>query len=243
MKIIASDYDGTINCNGIRESDRDAIAKFRKAGNKFGIVTGRDLELALWVIYDLKKYKTQVDFIICCTGAIILTGEGEIAQVKKGKVTKEFHEVIKKARECGVGTFNMNDGLKKMFIDTHGKIPYDLDDLPEYTQMNLWFENDTDAIKFNEIMQEYKDIISAYQNGRSVDMPPPNTSKVTGIYDYAKQFDNPEIYAVGDNLNDIPMIEEFCSFAVSNAHPRVKELAKHQCDRIADMIEFIMEEK
>ena len=243
MKIIASDYDGTVNYNGISEDDRDAIAKFRKAGNKFGIVTGRDLELALWVLYDLKKCKTEVDFVICCTGAIILTGEGKIARIKPGKVTEKFHEVIKLASECGVGTFNMNYKLKKVFVDPQGRIPYSLDDLPEFTQMNLWFENGDDAIKFNEIMQNYKDIISSYQNGKSVDMPPPSTSKVTGIYDYAEQFDSPEIYVVGDNLNDIPMIKDFCSFAVSNAHPRVKELANYQCDRIADMIDFIMEEK
>ena len=34
MKIIASDYDGTINYKGkISEEDQRAIAKFRKAGN------------------------------------------------------------------------------------------------------------------------------------------------------------------------------------------------------------------
>ena len=31
MKIIASDYDGTINFGGISEQDRAAIAKFRAA--------------------------------------------------------------------------------------------------------------------------------------------------------------------------------------------------------------------
>ena len=48
-------------------------------------------------------------------------------------------------------------------------------------------------------------------------MPPANTSKVTGIYEYASLFENPEIYAVGDNVNDLPMIKEFCGYAVSNA--------------------------
>ena len=44
MKIIASDFDGTLNYHGISAEDTAAIAKFRAAGNKFGIVTGRDLE-------------------------------------------------------------------------------------------------------------------------------------------------------------------------------------------------------
>jgi hydroxymethylpyrimidine pyrophosphatase-like HAD family hydrolase len=74
-------------------------------------------------------------------------------------------------------------------------------------------------------------------------MPPLGTSKVSGIYDYAKAFENPKIYTVGDNVNDIPMILEFEGYAVSNAKDEVKAVAKHQCDRIANMIEEIMEGK
>lgn len=244
MKIIASDFDGTVNYNGISIEDQEAIAKFRKAGNKFGIVTGRDLEMSLWVLHEFKKVNTEIDFLICCTGAIILTGKGEIAKIKKGKVTKKVHEMIQKARELGVNSFNINDGLKKYFIDPNGRIPYSLDHMPEFTQLNVWFISEKSAIEFNEyIKNEHSSSINAFQNGGSVDMPPINTSKVTGIYDYASQFDNPEIYAVGDNHNDLPMIEEFCSFAVSNAQPLVKARATYQCNRIADMIEFIMEEK
>ena len=246
MKIIASDFDGTISYNGISEADSKAISKFRKAGNKFGIVTGRDLEMTLWVLHDLKKFNTEVDFVICCTGAIILTGEGEILKIKKGKVTERFHDIIAKARSLGVGNFNFNNGLKRVYIDPRAKIPYDLDDLREFTQVNVWFANEENSEKFSEyIVKENSNVICAYRNGGSVDMPPINTSKVTGIYDYASILGEKdiEIYTVGDNLNDIPMIKEFCGFAVSNARPEVKAEAKHQCNRIADMIEFIMEEK
>ena len=88
--------------------------------------------------------------------------------------------------------------------------------------------------------EKYGDKLSAFRNGSSVDIPPVNTSKVTGVYEYAKMFDTPEIYAVGDNINDLAMIKEFCGFAVSNAKEEVKKAADHQCNRIADMIEFIM---
>ncbi|MBR7101750.1 MAG: HAD hydrolase family protein, partial [Clostridia bacterium] len=43
MKIIATDFDGTLSYNGkISEEDKAAIKRFRDAGNKFGVVTGRD---------------------------------------------------------------------------------------------------------------------------------------------------------------------------------------------------------
>jgi len=119
-----------------------------------------------------------------------------------------------------------------------------IDALKEFTQINTGFSNEENAQRFIDYANTtYGDKLSAFRNGGAVDIPPANTSKVTGVYQYAKMFDNPEIYAVGDNVNDLAMIKEFCGFAVSNAKDEVKMAAKHQCNRIADMIEFIMEEK
>ena len=101
MIIIASDFDGTLNHHGISDGDKKAIKKFREAGNKFGIVTGRDLEMATWVIYDLEKVGLEVDFVICCTGGVIKDGDGKIIYSKKGKVGPFFNELIEKAIELG----------------------------------------------------------------------------------------------------------------------------------------------
>ena len=73
-------------------------------------------------------------------------------------------------------------------------------------------------------------------------MPPCGVSKVTGIYDYAKNYEGAKIYTVGDNVNDIPMLKEFESYAVSNARGEAKAAAKHECGRIENMIEEIMKE-
>ncbi len=44
MKLIASDFDGTITRYGkVWEEDLAAIQKWRAEGNLFGIVSGRDL--------------------------------------------------------------------------------------------------------------------------------------------------------------------------------------------------------
>ena len=73
-------------------------------------------------------------------------------------------------------------------------------------------------------------------------MPPAGVSKTSGIYEYASNFKGAKIYTAGDNYNDIPMLTEFCGFAVSNALDKVKEKAEHTCDRICNMIEYIMKE-
>ncbi|MBQ4510030.1 MAG: HAD-IIB family hydrolase [Clostridia bacterium] len=239
MKIIATDFDGTLSYNGkISDEDKSAIHRFREAGNKFGIVTGRDVDLAQWI---KPENGLEYDYLICCTGAVIKNGEGEIIYQKKGKIDNYIYEMIDKARELGAYGFSASDVLLKCIVDIKGKIPMQMDALKEFTQVNTGFTNEENAQKFVDYVNAtYNDKISAFRNGTSIDMPPANTSKVTGIYEYAKMFDNPEIYAVGDNINDLSMIEEFCGFAVSNAKEEVKKAANHQCNRIADMIDFIM---
>lgn len=243
MKIIASDFDGTINYHGkISDEDKAAIRRFRQAGNKFGIVTGRDAELSQWI---RQEHGFEFDFIISCTGACIRDGEGNFLYVKKGEIGEFFHDLIKKAMELKTCFFTIGDLFNKCYVDTLGKLPYDFSMLKAFTHANCTFPSDEAAEKFATYVREnYSDKISAHRNGWSVDLPPANTSKVTGIYEYASMFDSPEIYAVGDNVNDLPMIREFCGYAVSNAVDSVKKEAKHQCDRVCNMIEeLMMEEK
>ena len=242
MKIIASDYDGTINYQGrISNEDKEAIRKFRQAGNKFGIVTGRDAELSGWI---RQEDGFEFDYIICCTGAMIKDGCGNVLYVKKGKVDDFFNDIIKKAFEKRAKFFSVGDVLTKFYVDMFGKIPYDISVLKEFTHANATFPTDEEAQEFADYVNaNYSDKVTAHRNGWSVDMPPANTSKVTGIYEYASMFDNPEIYAVGDNVNDILMVKEFCGFAVSNAVEPLKKVAKHQCNRICDMIEYLLSEE
>lgn len=239
MKIIASDFDGTVNYQGkISDKDKDAIKRFRKAGNKFGIVTGRDVELSSWI---KQENGFEFDFVISCTGAVIRNGEGDILYAKKGEIGPFLYEMVDKALKLGANFFAVNNIMSKCYVDTLGKIPADFSMLKEFTHSNVGFKAIENAKEFLEyVRKNHSDKINAYQNGWHVDMPPVNTSKVTGIYEYAKMFENAEIYTVGDNVNDIDMIREFNGFAVSNALDEVKAVAKHQCDRIADMIDYLL---
>ena len=244
MIIIASDYDGTLNHHGISEADKNAIAKFRENGNKFGLVTGRSLSQALWVLKDLKKSSCEVDFVICCTGGLRLNSEGKIESVKKQKIGEFLPKMVEYAKTLDIGGFDISNELTYCYVDTAGHIKQDFSGLcGEITQANSWFYNEEDAEKFvNYIKENFSNEIFAFRNGGSVDIPPYGVSKVSGIYDYAEKYKDAKIYAVGDNVNDIPMLNEFDSYAVSNAREEAKAAAKHQCDRIADMIEEILKE-
>ena len=241
MKIIATDFDGTLSYNGkISEEDKAAIKRFRDAGNKFGVVTGRDIEMSFWV----RNAFPDVDFIISCTGGVITDDTGKIIYEKKQAADHKLKDIADFAVSHGAGSFSITDGLTRHYVDVKGNIPTDFSRIKEFNQCCTWFYKGENAEALvNYINEKYPGEFSGYRNGGAVDMPPAGVSKSTGVLAYAAMFDNPEIYAVGDNFNDLGMIKDFESFAVSNAVPEVKAAATHQCNRIADMIDFIMEEK
>ncbi|MBQ8859467.1 MAG: HAD hydrolase family protein [Clostridia bacterium] len=241
MKIIASDYDGTLNRRGgISEEDKLAIARFRQAGHRFGVVTGRDQALASCI---LGGQGFCPDFLISCTGAVIQDADGRVLYKKRGEVGPFLADLFSYAVACGAEQIVFSDGEEKHLLDL-SVAPLVIPPLEAFTQANIRFAAPEQASVFTEYaIKHHSDHISAHRNGRDVDMPPPHTSKVTGIYEYARRFEAPEIYTVGDNVNDLSMIREFCGYAVSNAVDEVKAAAAHSCDRICDMIDRILQEE
>ena len=69
MKVAASDYDGTLyQQETICKENIDAIRKWRDAGGKFGVVTGRDFGM---LVPQLQYYQIVFDFAVCNNGGII----------------------------------------------------------------------------------------------------------------------------------------------------------------------------
>ena len=69
MKVLASDYDGTLLFNEkFKEGDLKKIKEFQKAGNLFGLCSGRPFK----GIYEFCKPYIDFDFYILCTGALVL---------------------------------------------------------------------------------------------------------------------------------------------------------------------------
>ena len=77
MKIAFSDYDGTLSVpeEGVATETIASIHAWRDAGNKFGIVTGRDYSL---IDKEARAYQIPVDFYICCNGAAIHETDGSV---------------------------------------------------------------------------------------------------------------------------------------------------------------------
>lgn len=242
MKIIATDYDGTLNHNGIDEKKRNAISLWRKKGNLFGVVSGRGVKSLFDVIKD-KSF--EYDFLIANNGAVICNKELNIlTQTKRdGDVIKPFI-IDLFSWGCPFVNVDSDDSyMTKANVKDTEKGEYTLETLPEiiyFNQMNTMLENDEEAeIIVNKIDEKYKDILTPLQNGSCIDIVPFGVNKAFGIYELLKVVNGKfeDVITVGDNINDTHMIQEFRSYAMENGVEKIKNLADYITPGITELIE------
>ncbi|MCQ2431133.1 MAG: Cof-type HAD-IIB family hydrolase [Clostridia bacterium] len=253
MYILASDFDGTLNRHGgVSAEDRAAIARFRACGNKFGIVSGRAMDM-----YDmLKNLKIDVDFVIVFNGAAAMDGEGntlftDTAENRMGEngmtllheaaqmVGEQFHTWFCSilVRDRHVYHADYPEGNEK-----YTPIAY-TDTVKTFTHLNIQCKDDDEAAVCTEMLRErYSDVINPLQNGCCIDMPPKGIDKAVGILRYAKLIgaEEDKIYTAGDNCNDIAMLKRFHGCAVTNAREDVKAISEGVYDGIHEMVDMIL---
>jgi len=256
MYILASDYDGTLNRGGISAPVREAIARFRAAGNLFGIVTGRDY----WMYETVARENLPIDFILAMNGAMLIATDGErageILRVERqqnngclrwivGHVGKNYGQDVSTVLVRDRVTFHaaFPDGNER-FAPLSRADADSPDGIKAFSQMNT--RCDTEALArrcVEEINARWGDTVNALQNGVCIDIPPAGIDKGEGVARYADSMGVPYdcVYCAGDNMNDCAMIARFHGLAVENAVPELKAAAEGVFPDIAAMIGFIME--
>ena len=242
MKIIASDYDGTLNHGGIDDKKRNAIKEWREKGNKFGIVSGRVVD-DLLKIY--KKDELDLDFLLACNGAVILTTDGKIIKDDRidGDILKPFLDflfslgadwaTIQSDRSYIIDE-NDNDRLPGEF--TRKTLP----DLKYFIQVSTILEDDEEAEEVtNAVREKFGDKLNPLQNGRCIDIVSSRINKAKGLYDYLELVGGKyeDMITVGDNINDTHMIKEFRSYAMANGVQSIKDIADYETESVTALIE------
>ena len=242
MKIIASDYDGTLNHGGIDDAKRNAISRWRKAGNLFGIVSGRGKSDLLML---REKNDFECDFLVGCNGAIIMKPDGEIITESRcdGALAKPLLEFI-----FGIGCYWASVHTEfRCILDLRDDERFEdefiletMPDVPYFNQISTILPDEAEAKRVTDaIRKKFGDKLNPLQNGRCIDIVSAEMNKATGLYRLLETVGGKyeDMIAVGDNINDTHMIAEFRSYAMENAVQSIKDIANGITVGITELIE------
>ena len=247
MKIIASDYDGTLNHGGIDDKKRAAIKKCRDSGNIFAIISGRGSEDALEI---MNKNNLEIDFFVATNGAIIMDSSGNrVSDIRcNGDLATPILELLFKfgcSRGCVLTDFPCMIYADEKDCKENGE--YTLENAPSisfFNQISTALPDYETAEKVTAILKEnFGKYINPLQNGTCIDIVRSDIDKAKGIYLLLDIINckYEDVIAVGDNINDEAMIKEFRSYAMKNGVQSIKELADCTTESVTELIERELE--
>lgn len=248
MKIIGSDYDGTLNHNGIDDAKREAIHEWRKAGNVFALVSGRHVNS----VRDLHiQQDFPCDYFVGSNGAVILDANNNVVHADECDPDM-LVPLIEYLYElgCSVGlvhsvdffdVFPENLDISSLKRD-HSPVSYTLDTIPKipyYTQVSTWRPTLEEAAEVSKkVREKFGQYFNPMQNGLNIDIVRADVNKAKGLYKLMElvgaSYD--DVITVGDNVNDYDMIKEFKSYAMESGVQSIKDLADFTVPGVAELI-------
>ncbi len=224
MKIIASDFDGTIYVDEVfKENDLEAIKSFKASSGIFGIVTGR----SYFSLKSLIDGKINPDFVIANNGSHILIKD-------KKEMREVYNKTLDKDKLKDIITYYKKDYPIKIFTDLDRKID-SLDELKKDEEVySLAIYSD------DFLYNPFKDLFSFHKSIGVIDVIDKDISKQTGI-DFIKKFYayDEDIIAIGDDYNDISFLKETpLSFTLNYVTEKsVIDVCNHRVEDISELIE------
>ncbi len=241
MRLIATDYDGTLNHGGIDEEKRAAIRRWRAAGHKFGIISGRGPDFLTHLQEELGE---DFDFLASCNGGIATDRHG--AELFSAACdTVDVKAFVGDLLDWGAPYLYINYEDKCIRVAAPGceeEYEYlyaDMPAIPSFYKMAAFFPGPDEAGVFAaRVREKYGDKVNPLQNWWCVDIAPAGVNKAEGIRRLCAIYGVAEtdVIAVGDNLNDGDMLKAFYSYAMEHGHPDAKGMATHTTANVTDMI-------
>ena len=242
MKIICTDYDGTLNHGGITEKKLSAIRKWKEKGNLFCVVSGRQKEF----FEEIREKSIPIDYLLACNGAVIVDKDYNIVSDVRcdGAVAVPLIEFFFSlggffAAICNDGHVSVDNFA---FPDAEGIRLSEVGEISYFNQISTALPDFESAAMVTErVGEKFGEYVKPLQNGTCIDIVPSGMDKAQGIYRLLELTGGrrEDVICVGDNMNDEAMIKEFYSYAMENG----VEAIKKQADRITHSIEELIEKE
>ena len=254
MKLLASDFDGTLKFNGqVLADDLEAINKWRDEGNLFVIVTGRSEES---IRGQIEKHNVPADYLVTNNGGMVFDMDGEMLYSSQLDTITAIDLMYASHEIPFVASYVVNDGRHRHKVVVHPNVmetrypnlepdwtEEEIMDSGNFAQIVLSVESPDNAVKLAESINDYfGSTVTAFANGFVVDIVPYGVDKGTGL-----QFitawtgvDEDDVYAIGDGHNDIPMLEACPNgAAIAFAPEDVRAAAREEVPSVGALIESI----
>lgn len=254
MKLLATDYDGTLlYAKHIMPEDLQAIEEWKKAGNSFVIVTGRSMES---IQRQVEEYDLPVDYLVTNNGGMVFDKDGKILLSNYLDYITTLDIIYAAKMMEGVASYVVNDGIHRHRVVVNEHVPEhrypNLEpDLSEeevmnqakYAQIVLSMSEVHLAVSMADAINlHFGETVVAYANNYVVDVVPKGISKATGL-DFVCEWigvDEKDTYTIGDSYNDIPLMEYgLHGSAMETAFEEVKDHALYVYPSIHAMIQAI----
>lgn len=244
MKVLASDFDGTLSQNGFYDEKREAIKRWRSKGNVLAIVSGRCAENLITLPIE---HSFECDYLLAHNGAVVMKTDGTIISknVCDGSIVVPLMKLMFESG-CTYADVGTSFPCKICADITESRADegiYCLNDLPNiqsFTQISTMCKDCDTAKNIAFIIKKhFGDVLNPLQNGAFIDIVRADINKAKGIYilmDFlgARYKD---VITVGDNVNDTDMIAEFKSYAMANGVDSIKALADDTVSDVSELIE------
>ncbi len=224
--LIASDFDGTIGTGARLQGDLDAIDAFRARGHLFGLISGRN-NGGLRAMG--QRFRVPCDFLMSDNGGVCYVGEELLFSHQMGA---EYFEpladfLLSEGSDMVAG--DRNGGVDLLFYrDEQGNIT---EQIPRecwvprpFSQMSGIFRDPAHCLAMAERAQMRFPYLTALPSDDCLDLVPKGRDKAAGVAELAAflKIERGDVYVVGDNYNDLAMLDAFQSYVVENAPEAVK---------------------
>lgn len=256
MNYIFSDLDNTLLFQGkISDKNLEAIKKWKEAGNKFVIATGRGL-MMMDIIFN--NYPGLADYYILNNGALITDKDRNILNINtmsNGIAKSIIRELDKNSFIMAVETTDKLYSIGEFHDDICPEVGELTTSIDEDTllsmDLNAIFLNcaprDTSLDKaiqnYDFLNEKYGKEVSIFRNQHWVDIIPKNLSKGLSIKKLLEMenINADNIYVIGDSLNDLSMFESYEeSYTFDSSEESVKNKSKYVISNFHEMVDRIM---
>lgn len=241
--IVATDFDGTLfQNNTVCENDLKAI-KFLKENNvTFIIVTGRSFKM---IEQDLKKFGLRPDYLICNNGGIIfderynVVNRIDIDYECATKIVQHFirHPLKGFGVSDGINFGKFSNSVQPSKFNT----AINPEEIIEKGDINSFYIN-TGQLKNEDIysfLRKFDKYISFFKNVDTIDVVAREVSKASALQRIKQKIGKKRVITIGDNHNDLSMIEKYEGYAIKGGECILHKYAKHIVNNVYEVVEII----